>query len=99
MPSTDQMIADLVAKGFKLPEGLGYQNGYWALGHDPDDPAEGVSGDQFQQQAHDLCAMEFARQWSERHGLSSERPPMHASLGYGDTEGAIKALWEGVCYG
>lgn len=93
MPSTDQMIADLVAKGFKLPEGLRLtDNVGWVIGR-----CAAFS----QRKAHDLCACECARELT--HGkrnnaralglLGDPLDLFREWLGKGDTEAAIKALW------
>lgn len=92
MPDTNKMIRDLVAQGFALPEGLEHRDGHWKL-------TQGMHGFRDlggwhpipDKQAHDLIACEFAR---ERDSVNA---PFARAMWSGDTEAAIKALWEGVC--
>ena len=101
MPSTDEMILALVEKhGFTLPEGLEPReneihlyDGAWTLnGNDIED-----------QQAHDLCACEFA--WELTHGQRNARAlgllgdPLDLFrewLGKGDSAAAIRALFDAM---
>lgn len=104
MPSTDQMIADLVAKGFKLPEGLGFNpvGKFWRVKGEP----RTISGFEtiLDQHAYDLTACECARQVEaqperDRVRLGFFWDEWQLAMRTGDTEAAIKALWEAVCGG
>jgi hypothetical protein len=97
MKSTNEMIADLVAAGFELPEGLVFVtrgDGEWTH--------SGASLSN--RHAYDLIACAFARQvWSAEWGASRARMGGDAleehddCLSCGNTEGAIQALWYAVC--
>lgn len=105
MPSTNQMIADLVAKGFELPE---KQTDRGRLVIHPCFAEEhcypGENGlcnlDVF---AYDVITMAFARQADQRPqnklDVSHKYKEFREHMANGDTEAAIKALWEGVCDG
>lgn len=96
MKTTDEMILDLHEKaGFVLPEGLWRtpQN-LWVLGQSqPRRPVAAIDD----QLAHDLCAMEFARQAGAYPRVDWEL--WCDCMIQGDSAAAIKALWEGVCGG
>lgn len=85
--TTDQMILDLVAAGFVLPEGL-YEDGWRIF----------VAAWPGSPYAHDLCACEFARQADKRPqnelDVSPKYQEFREQMADGDTEAAIKALWE-----
>jgi len=107
--TTDQMILALVQRhGFKLPEGLFYEvaDGLsWFLqNHNGRKIWHLESGQHVF--AHDLCAMEFARQYHNMcDGLTLERPYCPAcenelsfkkAMGLGDSAAAIKALYDAM---
>lgn len=104
MKTTDEMILDLVAAGFVLPKDV-------CRHYDPTDKADCFAlqmrhangGRQCwvlisDQQAHDLCACEFARQVDHdgpMHGAVA-RTEFNYHMSRGDSAAAIQALWEGV---
>lgn len=103
MKTTDEQILDLVAAGFVLPKGtelLGSDLAIKCEAFTEVDTRQNFSAILLRkQQAHDLCAMEFARQaypakdtWN---GTALER--CDDAMADGDSAAAIKALWEGVC--
>lgn len=106
--TTDQMILDLVAAGFVLPEGLRFRKGATSSVWQFREPAAGTDPGGWyelprQGQAYDLCALEFARQAYGRKGESeqmfSARLDCVTALAKGDSAAAIQALWKGVCGG
>lgn len=108
MKTTDEMILDLVEAGFVLPEGLlceTYDGFSWFLQNHNGRAFWHLEGGQHKH-AHDLCAMEFARQIRVKDdaGKLTRSDPsdstianMRDVLGVGDSAAAIKALWKGVC--
>lgn len=99
--NTDQMILDLVGdggwsshgKGFTLPKGLHWISGgkgYWSLGREIEDLPHYIES----QHAHDLCAMEFARQavGHPNDNVAWQHHLRHLLIG--DSAAAIAALWE-----
>ena len=103
MKSTNEMIADLVAKGFELPPDIVMGDGQLTVFT----PDGGVEYELREQRLYDQCACAFARQYHHQcDGITRERPyvpacenekAMKAALCDGDSEAAIKALWEAVC--
>lgn len=98
MASTNEMILDLLANGFKLPEGLVYEvaDGIsWFLQNNNGRKIWHLESGQ-EKFAYDRIACELAQQVDHdgpMHGAIA-RTEFNYLMSRGDTEAAIKALWE-----
>lgn len=93
MKSTDEMILDLVARGFKLPADLEHDVGAdnpWLFRECSELGSFYISASA----AHDLCAMEFARQavGHPNDNVAWQHHLRHLLIG--NSAAAIAALWE-----
>lgn len=109
MKTTDEMILDLVAAGFVLPEGTELLGGDLAIKGEAFtevDTRQNFAAILLRKQlVYDLFACKCARELT--HGkrnnaralglLGDPLDLFREWLGKGNTEAAIKALWEGVC--
>jgi hypothetical protein len=99
--TTDEMILALVATGkFTLPEGVERREatfGFLAGWNFDNGDGVGVGCDD---QAHDLCAMHFAREmksWTDKERAPALHRGFTLHMHDGDSAAAIKALYEAVC--
>lgn len=108
MKTTDEMILDLVEAGFVLPEGTELLGGDLAIKGEAFtevDTRQNFAAILLRKQlVYDLCALEFARQHRKRVASGEWSDGMlkwafYKAMHDGDSAAAIKALWEGVCYG
>lgn len=98
MTTTIEKIADLVANGFKLPEGTELLGGDLAIKGDSFtevDTRQKFAAILLRRQfAYDLIACELARE--RRAWPQLDYDAYHDAMIRGDTEAAIKAIWEAV---
>lgn len=91
MKPINEIIAGLVARGFVLPTHV-YRDGLDWMYYDTN---------MLDSKAFDLIACEFARQGRSQNWLAEwgwqKWAPYMAAIVEGDTEAALRALWEAVC--
>jgi hypothetical protein len=91
--TTDEMILDLLTRGFTLPDDMVRTDGHWCMRC-----KDGVCRTMPAAFAHAIIAMHFAAEQLERGWGNKQFGPCYRAFDeamiYGNAEGAIRALWE-----